>query len=290
MDIHELRSFTVLAEQLHFGRAANVLNLSQPALTKQIRKIEAELGSPLFDRGKHGTKLTAFGSMWLTSVREMLTNFDQLLTDGKNGASGKTGKLRIGFGAHSLDLVPQVIMKLRKASSAVQISLQDMSTLEQEAALQEGKLDIGFLRMPVELGAAFSQLPVLKDRLALISAANSDFPKTLKLKDCRTLPFVIITPERSPGFYSHALRICASEGFHPRIVQEVREFTTAMSLVRAGMGVTLIPESMWRNAVPGIQIHHLPAKDAAWGVSAVWKKGDPNPVLADFLRELKEMS
>lgn len=287
MNVDELRSFAVLAEQLHFGRAARVLHLSQPALTKQIRKIEAELGSSLFDRGKHGTRLTAFGSIWLTSVRDMLAGFDQLVADGKKGASGKAGRLRIGFGAHSLDLISRVIMKLREASRELQISLQDMSTLEQEIALREGRLDVGFLRMPAGLGTAFARLPVLKDRLALVSASLSGSSKTLTLKDCRAEPFVMITPERSPGFYRHALRLCATEGFHPRIVQEVREFSTAMALVRAGMGVTIIPESVWRNTAPGIQCHRLAVQDAGWSVSAVWRKSDSNPVLAAFLRELR---
>jgi len=290
MDIHELRSFAVLAEHLHFGRAASVLNVTQPALTKQIRKLESELGSPLFDRGTHGTKLTAFGTMWLSSVRETLAGFDQMVANGKKGAAGKIGRLRIGFGAHSLELVPQVIMRLRAASRELQLTLQDMSTLEQEVALREGRLDVGFLRMPVSLGPAFAQLPVLKDRMALVSVAGPDAPKTLKLTDCRNEPFVMITPDRSPGFYRHALRLCAEQGFHPRVIQEVREFPTAMALVRAGMGVTIIPESFWRNTVPGIQCHRIQSKDAAWSVSAVWRKSDTNPALAEFLRELKALS
>lgn len=285
--MEELRSFAVLAEQLHFGRAAGVLHLSQPALTKQIRKIEAELGSVLFDRGKQGTRLTTFGSMWLPSVRATLAGFDQMVADGKKGAAGRSGRLRIGFGAHSLDLISQVIMKLREASRDLQISLQDMSTLEQEIALREGRLDVGFLRMPVGLGVAFARLPVMKDRLVLVSAALSDPSKTIKLKDCRAEPFVMITPERSPGFYRHALRLCAAQGFHPRIVQEVREFSTAMALVRAGMGVSIVPESLWRNTIPGIQCHRLAAQDAGWSVSAVWRKNDSNPVLAAFLHELR---
>lgn len=287
MDIHELRSFAVLGDQLHYGKAASVLNLSQPALTKQIRKIETELGAPLFDRGKHGTQLTAFGAMWLTSVRKLLTGFDQLIADGMKGASGKIGRLRIGFGAHSLDLVPQIMMKLRDASPELQLSLRDMSSLEQELALQEGRLDIGFIRMPVELGATFARLPVLKDRLALVTVASGGSAKTLTLKDCRAEPFVMITPERSPGFYRHALNLCAEQGFRPKIVQEVREFSTAMALVRAGMGVTIIPESTWANNIPGIQRHRIAAKDASWSVSAVWRKNDSNPVLTEFLRELK---
>jgi len=290
MDIHELRSFAVLAEHLHFGRAASVLNVTQPALTKQIRKLEAELGSPLFDRGTHGTRLTAFGTLWLPSVRETLNGFDRMVANGKKGAAGKIGRLRIGFGAHSLELVPQVIMRLRTVTRELQLSLQDMSSLEQEDALHEGRLDVGFLRMPVELGPAFARLPVLKDRMALASASSPDAPKHLKLSDCRTEPFVMITPERSPGFYRHALRLCAEQGFHPRIVQEVREFPTAMALVRAGMGVTIIPESFWRNTVPGIQCHRIASKEAAWSVSAVWRKSDTNPALAAFLKELKALS
>lgn len=290
MELHELRSFVVLAEQLHFGRAGSVLHLSQPALTKQIRKVEAELGGSLFDRGTHGTRLTTFGALWLPKVRSVLTAFDHLVEDGKKGAQGQIGRLRIGFGAHGLDLVPQMIMKLRRRSPDLQISLQDMSTLEQETALQEGRLDIGFLRMPVGLGSGFSALPVLRDRLALVTVSSESDARPTKLKDCQDQPFVMITIQRAPGFFRHVLRLCAAQGFHPRIVQEVREFRTAMALVRAGMGVTVIPESMWSNAVPGLQCHRIADKDAAWSVSAVWRKNDTNPVLVEFLRELRAAS
>ncbi|WP_193212941.1 LysR family transcriptional regulator [Luteolibacter marinus] len=287
MEIYELRSFAVLAEQLHFGRAANALNLSQPALTKQIRKIEAELGGALFDRGTKGTRLTALGSMWLPQAREILGGFDRLIDEGKKGAQGKTGRLRIGFGVHGLDLVPQVITRLRSRSPELQIALQDMSTLEQVNALREGRLDLGFVRTSAGLGPGYARLPVLNDRLALVGAESGSPSRVLKLKDCRDEPFVLITPDRSPGFHQHVLRLCASHGFHPRIVQEVREFPTAIALVRAGMGVTVVPQSSWRDVTPGVRCHRIADRDAAWSVSAVWRKGDSNPVLAAFLDELK---
>lgn len=299
MDVYELRSFVVLAEQLHFGRAAGILHLSQPALTKQIRKIEAELGSALFERGTQGTRLTALGTSWLPQVRETLVKFDRLILDGQKGASGQTGRLKIGFGFHTLDLVPPVVVKLREESPRVEISLQDMSTREQMAALQEGRLDVGFVRMSAVSSSNYTLLPVVKDRLTLVSASSGEgvgegatgkvagVGKKLTLADCVDRPFVMISKERSPGFYGHVLQLCASQGFHPRVVQEVTEFTTALALVRAGMGVTVIPESMWQNTFTGVTSHRIAQRDAAWSVSAVWRAGDTNPVLAKFLEMLR---
>lgn len=289
MTLIELQSFAVLADQLHFGRAASILNLSQPALTKQIRKIESELGSPLFDRDTHGTQLTLLGAMWLPQVRKFISDFERLVSDGRKGASGKIGRLRIGFGTHTLDLVPQVIMEHRRHSPEVQITLQDMSTREQATALQEGAIDVGFLREPDGLSARYTRLPVVKDRLALVSIDLPDAPASLRLKDCSDMPFVMITPERSPGFYRHVLELCAVHGFHPRIVQEVREFQTAMALVRAGMGVAVIPESLWTKSTAGLHCHRISDRSAAWSVNAVWRVSDSNPVLASFIRDLRHI-
>src|SRR5690349_6488468 len=116
MEMRELRSFVLLAEQLHFGRASRLLNLSQPALTKQIRRMEDELGAPLFERGRHGTMLSSLGKQFLKEARGVLASFDRLLDSAHAGALGEVGKLSLGFGFHTLELVPRVIVKLRETS------------------------------------------------------------------------------------------------------------------------------------------------------------------------------
>ena len=281
MDIHELRSFLVLSEQLHFGRAAKLLHLSQPALTKQIRRLEEGLRGQLFERSKHGTRLSAFGQEVLDPARTTVRSFDQLVEQGQKAAVGKMGRLRIGFGFHTFEIVPRLIVRFRRGAPDVQVTLRDMSSAEQVAALESSQLDLGFARLPLPRG--LETLPVVEDRLVLVSSAQHFPSKSISLEDCRMEPFVTISKARSPGFYQHMILLCAKHGFHPRIVQEVTEFTTALALVRSGLGLTIMPQSFWTSRFAGIRLHPLPEKAAAWSVGAAWRRGDANPALHRFI-------
>lgn len=286
MDIYQLRSFLVLAEHCHFGRAAKALHLSQPALTKQIRRLENEIGAALFERGPSETRLSAVGRQWLPEVRETVARVDTLARSVRLNAKGETGRLRVGFGFHTLQLVPGLVAKLRAAAPEVSVTLRDMSTAEQAAALAAGELDIGFMRMPVADPKDYSVLPVVTDRLALVLPRGTMRRQGFVLGDLRDEAFISIARSRSPGFTSHVLSLCAAHGFHPRIVQEVYEFTTAIALARAGMGATFIPGSLWTSPFPGVERHEIADRRAQWKVAAVWRRRDTNPVLHRFVRML----
>ena len=163
MDIRELQSFIILAEQLHFGRTARLLHLSQPALSKQIRRLESDLGAHLLERGKHGARLTTFGQQFLEDSRSTVHSFTGLRERARRAALGETGRLRIGFGYHTFDLVPKLIVKFRATNPGIEISLRDRSTAEQIEDLTADRIDLGFARLPVP--NQFSFLPVVRDRL-----------------------------------------------------------------------------------------------------------------------------
>lgn len=288
MNVDEIRSFVILAEHLHFGRASQVLHLSQPALTKQIRRLEESFGGKLFERGKHGTSLTALGERCLPDARKALDSFDRLRTDARRAAQGKIGRLRIGFGSYTQELVPRVIVKLRQAEPGIEISLRDMSTSEQYSALQDGHLDIGFTRLPVPASVGDCEtMPILKGHLALVTPSPPPHSKPVRLEEYRDQPFVLLSKERSPGLYALILSLCARHGFHPRVVQETYELTTALALVRSGMGFSVIPEAFPIHRFTGIEIQTIREKAAAWTVAAVWKRRDTNPALRRFLTILR---
>ena len=286
MEMRELRSFVLLGQQLHFGRTARLLNLSQPALTKQIRKIEEDLGWLLFQRGKHGTKLTSAGETFLEEAKLIVSGFDRLLERGRRLAQGEIGRLRIGFGFHTFELVPRVIARLRRVAPAVEISLRDMSTAEQIEALRNRRIDAGFVRAPVS--KEFESMPVIDDRLILVTSKNSGLPQKATLRDCTKQPFILISNERAPTFRRHALALCAKHGFHPRLIQDTSEVTTSLALARANLGVTLIPQSFGTAHITGVRVHDLDDPEASWAVSAAWRKGDTNPVLKRFIELLKD--
>jgi DNA-binding transcriptional LysR family regulator len=284
MDIYHLRSFVILAEQLHFGRAARILHVSQPALTKQIRRLEADLGGRLFERGKHSTLLSELGNQLLPLARTALVGFDRVLEEGRQIASGITGRLRIGFGLHTLDLVPRLVTQFRQAMPRVRVFLQDMSTAEAVAALAANEIDLGFMRLPAPKHLA--SRAVLEDSLVLVLPSDRPVAYGNSIADCRDEPFVIIAKDRSPGFHAHTLAVCATHGFHPRIAQEVREFPTAIAFVRAGMGVTVIPASLQLPQLAGVRTKRLKKPEAVWTVGAVWRPADSSTTLKAFLAQI----
>ncbi len=283
MELPVLRSFAVLAEHLHFGRSARVLHLSQPALTKQMRRLEQELGGELFERGAHGTKLTTFGTTFLPLALDLVKRADDVLEQGRRQANGEVGRLAIGFGRTTLDLVPALVMKLRSTSPNVEIRLRDMSTAEQFAALEAGAIDVGFLRLPPSPPAGYSALRVADDHMVLVTQSRA-VPRNLSLADCREAPFILLDAARAPDFRAHTLLLFAKYGFQPQVVQDVTEFSTALGLVRAGMGMTLVPASLKDEPLAGLGLHPVRDREARWFVGASWRRRNSNPALQRFLR------
>jgi len=285
MDIREVRSFLTLAELTHFGRTARLLNLSQPALTKQIRRLEEDLGGALLVRSRHGAQLTSLGRMFQIKARVLVQEWDDLFAHTRRMGRGEVGRLRLGFGMHTFELVPRAIVRFRKILPDVDVTLRDMSTVEQIEGLHAEKLDLGFIRLsPVK---KLSILPLTQDRMMLVTSQAAGYPVAADLSAMRREPFVLISRQRSPTFHQHALELCRKHGFNPRIVQEVPEVTTVLALVKAGLGVSMIPESFGINRFQGVRAHHLIDKAAAWTVAAAWRKDDPNPLIKKFLDLLK---
>ena len=285
MTTEEWQAFVVLAEHLHFARSADLLGLTQPALSKRIQKLELHLGAPLFERGPQGTRLTALGEQLLPRAQRCLAAFHDLEQHGRRLAGGETGRLRIGFGFHTLELVPRLLMNLRRPGDEIEVELRDMSTKEQLAALEKHELDVGFLRLP--LGPPWATLAVSEDEVVLVS--NRQRP-VHRLADCRDLPFILVSAQRSPTLYEHSLRLCAACGFHPKVVQQVPEIPTGLALVRAGMGVALLTGSFVRSHEAGVHVAALTGLDSHWQVGAAWHPQDQNPVLGRFLGLLAEIT
>ncbi|MBV9491881.1 MAG: LysR family transcriptional regulator [Verrucomicrobia bacterium] len=286
MDLPQVRSFVMLAEQLHFGATARLLNLSQPALTKRIRQLEDEVGAELFERGRHGTRLTEVGRAFVDEARNLVAGSDRLLARMQRAARGEIGGLSVGFGFHTFELVPRVLAQLRKWAPEVDISLRDMSTSEQLAALRLGSLQVGFVRLPV--GPDLQQRPVIEDALALVSSDALPLPtEPLRVGHCRNEAFVALSAKRSPTFRRHMLRLCAKHGFAPRIIQEADDVPTLLALARAGIGVAFVPASACRAGLTGVRVHPIAERAARWKVGAVWRKGERSVLVTKFLALLE---
>ncbi|MBN3855084.1 LysR family transcriptional regulator [Paraburkholderia sp. Ac-20340] len=274
MNFHLLKSFVTLADSLHFGFASQTLNLSQPALTKQIKRLEDDLGAPLFRRDRHGTELTELGRYFLGEARPLVDHAERVFSQGKRAARGEVGRLAIGYSFSTVETVSRVLPRFRERFPEVEVALHDLSSAEQMERLLEGSLQAGFVRLPVQAGLAHRRL--LSDRLALVVprtlAETIEGFNTHALPVLQTLPFLMLQRSRAPGLHDHIVRFCESRRFEPRFVQHANESLTILSLVGAGLGVSIMHESALQS--PGDKVVCLPIEDAdaRWDVGLTWRE------------------
>lgn len=272
LNLDALRSFVVLAEELHFGRAAKRLYVSQPTLTKQIQRLEKELSISLFTRTTGQVILTSAGAILLERALELVRAGTSFESFAREASTGEVGTLRIGFGIATLsDLLPQSVIAYRAAFPKMLLEMQDMSSRAQMDALLDGSIDLGFVRMPVR-HRKLKTLVVLKEELLIAVAASSAHAEAASLRDLRDEPFVLIGRSTSATYHSHALNLCASVGFQPNVVQEAKELFTVLSLVRAGLGVSLVPSTARRMRVPGVCFHSVRKAEARWDIAMAWRR------------------
>jgi DNA-binding transcriptional LysR family regulator len=268
VDLGQMRSVVVLADHLHFGRAAAALYVSQPALTKQIRKVEEALGGPLFVRKPRQLTLTRSGEVFVERARCLLRDSQLALDLSRSAMRGEAGLLRIGFGLPSLATgLPDLIQRFRSRFRGIQIMMREMSTPAQVEAIANRTLDVGFVRLPIS-AAEVSTTGLFSDRLILAVGPNSGKSLRAGLKSFASESFVLIARSASSTLHEHVLRTCQAAGFEPRIVQEANELFTVLSFVRAGVGVALVPNSCKFMNVPRVRYLETGVPGAAWKIGA----------------------
>jgi DNA-binding transcriptional LysR family regulator len=272
LEISELESFLVLARSLHFRKASEQLFLSQPALSRKIRRLEEKVHGPLFVRTRRKVALTEAGRVLLPKARRLLEDAHSTLAATQAAVEGKAGTLRIGFGIASVaEILPRTILRFRKNYPDVQLEMRDMSSPSQIAALLDGGLDVGILRMPVAHRNLIS-IPLFREHLVLVSSAATSYRVRERLAGFRHKPFILIARAVSATLHDQCLGLCRRAGFTPNVVQEASETFTILNLVRAGLGVSLVPSSAKRMRVPGLRFHKLHTNEATWRIGAAWPR------------------
>jgi DNA-binding transcriptional LysR family regulator len=284
VELEDLQALLVLAETLHFGRAAERLHVSQPALSKRIRRMEGRIGGPLLVRGYRDVQLTEAGRLLASRSRHLIAEASATLALTERAARGEAGLLRIGFGIASIfGLLPDVVQRFRGAHPDVQLHLRDMSTPEQIDALVRGEIDVGFIRQR-DADDRLQMRHVLDERLVAALGPHSRWNTRTGLRSAAFEPFIVIARSRSASFYDHVLSVCAAAGFAPRIVQEADELFTIVSLVRAGLGVSLVPSSAALMRIPGVRFYGLGMPEAAWNIALAWHRdSDRVPLVRRFV-------
>jgi DNA-binding transcriptional LysR family regulator len=288
-DLRVIRSFVAVAEQQSFGRAAESLDLAQPSLSLQIKKLERDLGVQLFRRTSRSVELTDAGAALLVEARSLLAQAQIAVETARNAGRGETGKLTIGFyDSAPLVIVPALLGRFRSRYPNVHLAFVELSTREQLTRLARGEIDVGILRGPVadkeiasrhladeSLLVALPQTHPLADRDAIAPAALRDEP------------FVLSARAKGSALYDEIIILCHKHGFSPNVAQEANETHTVCGLVAAGIGVSIVPSSVRALHVPGIAYRPLRPR-AMIERCVAWREGAHAPALRAFIAMLPE--
>lgn len=294
IELRQLRYFVAVAEELHFGRAAKRLHMTQPPLSQAIRTLEEMLGAPLFDRNRRDVALTAAGAALLPEARRLLAQAGELPGLVRRAALGEAGKLTLAFvSSADYSVLPSFLRAYRAAYPQVQIKLQEATSDLQLEELLGGRIDAGLLipPLPDKAKAELDYLPVLNEPLILASPAGLPElrgKQEASLDRLPPLPLIIFPRPISPGLHDAILGVFHAAGMTPVIGQEAIQMQTIVSLVSAGMGIALVPESVGNLRRPGVEYRPLAQTTPLVETGLVWRRDNASPVLKGFLDLLKK--
>lgn len=290
LELRPLRYFVAVAEELHFGRAAQRLGIAQPPLSLTIQRLERDLGVALLARSNRRVALTDAGHQLLGDARRILAEVVRAAEDTRRAARGETGSLSVAFAASVMFLsLPRIIRRFREQFPRVHLELRELPTGLQLAALRTGELDVGFLREP-PVDDLLTTETVMREPLVMAVSRRHALATTrhLELAQLAHEDFVLFPRDLAPGLYAQVKDCCARAGFAPRVVQESRELYTTVSLVEAGLGVTIIPDSVRKIGWRGIR--YVPIRGATTRIDAAWRTDGASPVVTAFLECVRTLS
>ncbi|MBI6907490.1 LysR family transcriptional regulator [Pseudomonas palleroniana] len=291
MELRHLRYFIAVAEELHFGRAAQVLGISQPPLSQQIQALEREVGARLFERTNRRVELSEAGRLFLQEARLVLAQVDKAADVARRAQSGELGELKIGFtsSAPFNSSIPQAIFAFRQAFPAVHLNLQEMSSTEVAESLVDESIQVGLMR-PLPLPDSLGVIELMRE--PLVAVLNAGHPlvdgseRGLHLAQLAQEPFVFFPRTYGSGLYAQLLNLARDAGFSPHFAQEAGEAMTIIGLVAAGLGVSVLPASYQRIRIDGVVYRTLLDQEAVTAVWLVQRKGAQSPMAKAFVELL----
>jgi DNA-binding transcriptional LysR family regulator len=286
IELRQLRQFVVVAEELHFHRAARRLNMSQPPLSAAIKRIETHAGEQLILRGQRENRLTVAGAAFLDQARRTLDQAERCAPAAREAAAGQSGRLRLSYvGSAMYGRLPAAVRAFRRAYPRVRVDLMEETTAAQTRALRQEAIDLAVVLPPLPENDGLQLQPFDSDRLAVAVpvahplAAEAD----LAVRDLASQAFVFWPGHEGRGFFRRALALCHAAGFEPDIVQEARQIHGVISLVAAEAGVAIVPASM--ASVRSNEVHYRVLDDpaAVFELAAARRADCDLPVVTNFL-------
>ena len=290
MELRHLRYFTALAEELHFGRAADAVFIAQSTLSQQIQTFESELGVQLFERSSRGVKLTEVGRTFLPYARRVLREARRAESVARAARDGMTGLVRIAYIATAMRSgLPALIKAFRQRRPHGEIDLAEQTTGEQVTALREEETDIGFLFLPInERGLRVHSL-FSAPMVAVLPADHRLAGRSqVPLPELQGEPHVIWARSEAPRIHDAYVRACHEAGFTPRIIQEVQQGESFLGLVEAGLGISVAHASNAQVKRPGVQYAQIVEPTVSLTLGAAHRHNDASPLLLQFLDMIEQ--
>jgi DNA-binding transcriptional LysR family regulator len=291
IELRQLRYFLAVAEEMHFGRAAAKLHMTQPPLSQAIQALETHLGLSLFTRTTRSIALTAAGAALIPEAKKILSQAQALPQLLQRAASGESGHLSLAFiSIADYSILPPYLRQFRKLHQDVRIELREATSDVQLDLLEKSEVDAGLLIPPIpkKLSDVLAYQKVLSEPLILaVPEAFAKRQNAGSLHSYADLPLIIFPRKIAPALHDTILGCFRAEGLTPAIAQEAIQMQTIIGLVSAGMGIALVPQSVSNLIRPGVVYHALPNVAASVEIGIAWRKENTSPVLKSFLALLR---
>jgi LysR family transcriptional regulator, benzoate and cis,cis-muconate-responsive activator of ben and cat genes len=292
VELRHLRYFVAVARERNFTRAAEKLHIAQPPLSRQVRQLEDELGIDLIEAGSRPLRLSEAGRLFYEQAVQVLERVDEMKAMiGRLHDAGR-GRFSVGFvGSTLYGKLPEVIRSYRATRPGVELTLLELTSVEQIAALKEGRIDVGFGRIPLDDPGLHRQL--LRNE-KLVAAVPANHPvlartKALRLADLAAEPLIVYPKAPRPSYADQVLSLFREAGLKPPAVHEVRELQTALGLVAAEAGVCLVPASVERLRRDNVAYRPMDAVEAVSPIIMSSRKGDRSPELALIVKLIRQL-
>lgn len=291
VEIRHLRYFMRVAQELHFGRAAEILGVSQAPLSQQIRQLEERIGVRLFDRTTRTVTLTPAGHALFEKSGEALMGFEEAIDEARTVGGLKAGRLSIGAMSSAVySILPAALQALSRRAPAVQLDMCFHTTEEQLPMLASRSIDVAFIRPPRSM-SGLNTLEVHREGFAAIVSAASPLAarRSLRIEDLRDEKFIGFSDIRGIGYQDIVYQHCRAAGFAPQIVQRVSHTKAVAVLVAAGLGVGIVPRWVEHEPIDGLVVRPLTDLPEAISLVAAWRTEGLNPFVDLFIQCLKEL-
>jgi DNA-binding transcriptional LysR family regulator len=292
VDLHHMRHFVAVAEELHFGRAADRLGIAQPPLSQSIKRLEGMLGFLLFERTQRKVELTPAGRVFLDEARRTLIQADEAVRIARRAASEELAELTVTFGSVALyRVLPAALRAHRKRFPKVEIRLDERATDAQVIALQNGTVDLGLITPPVKDTSGLEIEVISRDRFVAAVPSDSSLAgrEHIALGTFAGEDFVFFPYAQGPSLHGRVMAACRQAGFVPRVTREARQMHTILSLVASGMGVSLVPDGAQTMKVEGVifvPLSGMPG-DVTWDLAMAWKPKGARRALTSFIETVR---